>query len=377
MDVKEFLSNYENCLMKGVVPSRLFRVSAHHGADVVGLIERIKESTNRTVVIGSAGEDVTRQLKFHNIEHTPIIGEMFLINNIDGNYQYIINKAYSNECVLVLWCVNHIPHEILDYMIKIHGGAVIIIGDNYVVDYMGGGKTNKLLMDSDLVIDSTDRVAGYSQELIFLANRIRKGVLSKFHEQTHRAYSFSNKFSKDDMIKMSTEYDVFIANKNSVGDYTRSIRDSMGYGIIPEIGECIVFYEPYRFPNPNATFEDDDQFVEISIGQTGTIRSLCQDFVNRGYVTAGIELESGITIQVPISLAFLCDMQEYTHDNPNVGAKVFYTYVLPPYLVVDKSFDRVLLEYKPLYTSNKKVLYSMVKTARKNICIMYTEAYLF
>ncbi|MGL6132385.1 MAG: hypothetical protein ACRCZ9_12305 [Fusobacteriaceae bacterium] len=346
-------------------------VDTTHGVPIPSIIKEIQSQTEpgREVVVLVAGDDNKRQLEADGIHYYNIVGSVYIYEETESRSVSKINAIlpFQHHDVLVVVGVNFIPLEIIQDIGVRHAGPLIYIGDSYLVDYYSGGTVIQMLNCHDKQYVDVSRMNGFSQELVFLANRMRRGVNDEIKPQKHRSYSFIEDHHPDDVIDAVLGHDIFICSRNDIGNYTRRIREDMfGYNSIPNIGETLVIYEAYYFRESSNT-----PHKYIPFGTMVKVLSVNETNAEYGYVDCRVETSSGNQFMLSVSMKFIDDTMGIVNEYPKVGAKAFYGYCVPPQVIMDKSFDRVMVEYKPLLVNNKRYLYSISRIARKHLTVYF------
>ncbi len=366
IEVDKFIDrNKENKDNLGTKTSTL-KLNCVHGADVLSIIKDIIDGFGNVLVIAT-GDEQKRRLDIAGIPYADLMKDFIRQKTyINGKIEFEYTGKLPEASCWVIWDVMNIPVELLDQVILTHVDPLVYIGDTNKVDLLGQGKMRVFMNDAILIDKVSKNTPGFSQELVYLANRFRNGCIDDISKVKNRSYVFTTE--KTNLVEM-LEYDIAVAPKNIVPDFVDIIRkDVFDYDILPVAGERMIAYMPCSVSTPTG------EVVNFHLGDMFTVDEVFHD--EGGLLTAMIE-KDGRNISVPLDKNFIYGMladERYSILHNEVGClKAFYAYVVPAFLIMDKSFDSVYLQYYPHYGDNKEYLYSITSIARRNIVVQYED----
>ena len=340
--------------------NRMFKVDVVHGVDVVTKIINpfLELYDNRGVLILSSGSKANEVLTNRKIEHTNIVELFERKVNGDG---YKLKEDVPSCSLIILWSVNYTQIEYIYELYKSINAVMVTIGDSFIVDYFSGGEITKFIYYSDYYMDSVDNVRGHSQQLIHFANRVRNGTEDKLETKDHRSYGVT---TKPPSIEDLFEYDVAICNRHTVGKTNRKIRRYLydTDDAKPMTGDRMVAYEMIQ-----GVDKIGDEYT-IEIGEELVVEKVDSSVDGMVYCYFN---HNGQEISIMLNMKWISRM--YGSDGvgySNKGRMMFYSYVLPPELVVDKSYESVLFDMRKVRIGDmntKRALYSIIQITRKQL----------
>ena len=345
---------------------RIFKIDTTHGTDVIGKIiyPFLEVYEDKGVKIVATGEEMERQLKNNNLEYYKPSDFYEKIKKKNGKVDYVFKEEFKDTCdLLIVWLSNYIQNPFLLKLRRELSATLVAIGDSFLVDYFSSGDVIQFLYDSDLEMNTVNNLKGYSKELLYFINRIRNGEVEMLKNSKNRSYIITNKRPE---IEEMFDYDKAVTSNIFVGTDNRYIRELIfrREGCLPKKGDKMATYEMIQ------TTDRNGDFITLEFGEELTVINV--EMTNHGYLICIFKTKDEREVEIWVDLKWLAS--RYGEDNLEFskgGYKLFYSYVVPPELIIDKSYERLFFQMKSGSINNKRVMYSVGSSARKDFKICY------
>jgi len=343
--------------------NRVMTVDAIHGVNVYEtVIEPLMNLySNKGVKVLASGVEQERILDHYDVDYERIT-DFYELKKKESGMQYELKENDTTADLTFIWSSNFTGVEHIHEIKRNFKTSVVDIGDSFLVDYFSNGDVIKHIRNCDLYLDKINKLPKYSQELVYFANRIRNGTMEELENINNRSYVVSDKKPELEEI---FDYDVAVVSKFYVGDTNKKIRSYIFdyHGAEPRKGERMIAYQPIK------TKDSKGNEIEIQLGEELIVKDAR---MNNDGCFYGVFDFKGKEVELWIDMNFINVLYGLDYDEYMAGGvRLYYSYVIPPKMVVDKSYDTLFFEMKNNDINNKRVFYSVARAARRDIKVVY------
>jgi hypothetical protein len=338
------------------------------GIDAVDMvIKPILEGTNDSCEVIAIGESNIDLCERYGIEFS-VIPDYYR----ERHGEVLKIKNYKQTSFAVLFGINFTSPDLLYRIIKEMGKRVILIGDSELVDYHHNGEIINILRNADVVMDYMDKtktLLGHKLDVISYVHKIKNGAIEELTPYEGRSVRITNDIvSAEEMFL----FDAVILPNAYIKNYTEYLRYNVfGHtSYYPSVGERLVAYEEIILESPQSIHD----YTYIPYGAEVLVKGKSLEYRNE-YI---IEYK-GKEHTLGLSLGFIDTMSGCSEIGDEEGYKFYYGYCIPASMTLDKTYDKIFYEYDSRLTlNNKRLLYSIFKTAKNNItCLIHSSGKIF
>lgn len=364
-----FIKKFRKSISKD---KRIFKIDKVHGVNVIEkfIDPIINLYDGKGIKIFSLGREQDRLLEKFNIDYSRP-EEYFNQVKKDNGWDYELIDRKETYDLIIFWGSNFIEPRFIHQLRNKLCASVLTIGDSYLVDYFTPGEVIRFMYNSDIYCDTIDGIPGFSQELIYLTNRIRTGEIQNFKETNNRTYEFTD---EEIEIEELMDYDVTVVPNSSVVELNKYIRELIfkRNDTLPDVGDRMITYEPIQ------TKDIDGNRLDLRFGEE--VKVLDTRMETNGIFVCKFKTNKGVEFEHWVDTNWLGKKyNDLDMDHVDGGRKFFYSYVVPPEVIVDNTYNSMACIVENNQVNEKRVLYSVLTSVRKELKVYYNgeKDYLF